>query len=166
MALVYGMAILESMVKDYSRYLMLNERSPATTLPAEHSMLGNEPPTLLHEHQNPRGLQLGKWKKMVENWADAVRYHAQEEFARDDRRKKVVKALVAQCDTFQYWQVLITASVIRDCVIHSDGLMNKLAHKKAPLCDVEIMPDWGFRLVYDMFATLDILNDHLSITEI
>ena len=162
MALVYGVTLVESMVKDYLRYLMTNKTLPATTLSSEKEMGGDAAPRWWHEDQGLNDLRLKVWKTQIQNWCESVLDQDGVEFSDKKRQSQVTKAIRNSASFFDHWRVLVVSIAIRNCIIHSDGLMNAVQHRRTPLCPIDEEPHWDTGLIYDVFSALDLLNNQFS----
>ncbi|HUV30602.1 MAG TPA: hypothetical protein VMY05_05910 [Acidobacteriota bacterium] len=163
--LVYGVVILEAMVKDYARYLVFNKRQPATCRKMQDSMLPVEP-TFSDKMKDASALKHQQWQKKLIGWIKQVGQQVGGDQGRDSRFLAVREAIIKRCMDFSHWTIVYKCCIIRNLEVHNNGLMNERNHKCAPICDIGQKPSWDWELVRDLFTALDLLNVHLSETDV
>ena len=162
MALVYGVTLLESMVKDYTRFLMVvdqTRRKPLLSLPPTNE---NRELQWWHRDESLEKLKKSVWKSQLRKWSLAVRNGEDRRYRNKAKHAAAVRAVGGAASDFPHWRVLMASIAVRNCIIHSDGLMNDIQYRRTPLCDVAKEPSWGTGLIFDLFSALDLFNNRLS----
>jgi hypothetical protein len=162
MALVYGVTLLESMVKDYTRFLMVVDHVRRKPLLTVSQANGAREPQWWHRDESLEKLKKSVWKNQVRKWSLAVRNGEDRRYRNKAKHAAATRAVGGAASDFDHWRVLMASIAVRNCIIHSDGLMNDIQYKKTPLCDVAEEPSWDTGLIFDLFSALDLFNNRLS----
>lgn len=154
MSLVYLVARLESMVKDYTRFLLSPKRKYEESLTSDNDCKYPE-----SKYHNGKLLQKTEaWKKQVGNWISEV-------FEESDvnSTNQIVKCKIQLCAlSLSRWPVLITSVALRNLETHNRGVMNKRTYELAPLCEIGEKPAWDIGLLYDLQTAISLLNCQLA----
>lgn len=161
MSLVFGVGILESMVKDYYQYYSetIDDRQP--TISMQHQV---ESVFIPSSSRCNSGLSTESWQYRLDGWATKRRKNMPKDSVDEQPWQQAVTCVSQYCVSFKEWPTLLESIVIRNLEMHNGGLMNKVTHKHNPICSVGNKPTWGRDLVYGLHTTLDLLNTGLRET--
>ncbi len=163
MTLVFGVAILESMVKDYVQYFAQCVDGTKQVDPSiPQSSSDNWVPGVSNNEKV--NLPRESWKRRLRKWTQEKRKEASKETGTERNWSEAESKVEGCCVAFAHWRVLLKSVVIRNLEMHNGGVMTDRTHKHTPLCDAGEKLDWSSSkdLVCGLRLSLHSLNGDLS----
>jgi hypothetical protein len=163
-SLVFGVAILESMVKDYYEYRAMLLEADSTVAPSTATFFQDE--WVPGVKKDEPGLSPASWEHRLDKWAERRRSALPVGSTAGGNWVKAVSTVRSYCMSFAHWKVLLKAVVVRNLEMHNGGKMNPETHKHNPILPVGSRLDWDNDngLLYGLRSALDLLNQGLNTT--